>query len=71
MTMISDEAMPTCEPCICSCHDDEPWGWSRGETICLACLKPYRDHPKGGPVGEDGDGERFLLRLCSGWLVKL
>lgn len=40
-----------------------------GESICAECSKPYRKHPRGGPLGMDD--EQFLRRLCNGDLVKL
>jgi hypothetical protein len=42
---------------------------ANGGTDCVVCGKPYRSHPKGGPLGV-GD-EQFLNRLCDGSLVKL
>jgi hypothetical protein len=42
---------------------------ANGDTDCKTCGLPYRRHPKGGPIG--CDGEQFLNRLCDGSLVKL
>jgi hypothetical protein len=40
-----------------------------GDLRCERCGKLYYDHPRGGPIGYNG--ERFLNRLCNGDLVKL
>jgi hypothetical protein len=40
-----------------------------GGVICRQCGREYRDHPRGGEPGYDG--EQFLNRLCDGRLVKL
>jgi hypothetical protein len=39
-----------------------------GGCVCRCGLE-YRNHPRGGPIGYDG--EQFLNRLCDGRLVKL
>ncbi len=68
-TQLSDEKGVNPEPCLCECHDQEPWRRASGMCRCAICGLAYFKHARGGPIGMDG--KRFLRRLCSGALVKL